>query len=174
MKPLDSARGKAIYGLYPDGNSAQQAVNRLRAAGLADRDITIVSPQPMEDYEFGNIDKASWMWWIACAGGLIGMSIGFFLTWLTETSWPINVGGLPIYAWWPNLIIIFELTMLGTILATVIALIVTAGLGRSRGLYDPAVSDGKILVGVENPAESKVSDLEKALSAPPGAEVRTV
>ena len=32
---------KAIYGLYPDGPSAQQVVNRLRAAGLTDREITI-------------------------------------------------------------------------------------------------------------------------------------
>ena len=119
MKRRDAARSPAVYGLYADGQSAQQAVNRLRAAGLPDRDITILSAQPMEDFEFGHIDKASWMWWIACAGGLLGMATGFGLTWLTETSWPIDVGGLPIYAWWPNLIIIFELTMLGAILATV-------------------------------------------------------
>jgi hypothetical protein len=92
---------KAVYGLYADGNSAQQAVNRLRAAGLADRQITILSAQPMEDFEFGHIDKRSWMWWIACGGGLVGMAAAFGLTWLTEMSWPINVGGLPIYAWWP-------------------------------------------------------------------------
>ena len=33
---------KAVYALYPDGHSAQQAVNRLRAAGVADRDITVI------------------------------------------------------------------------------------------------------------------------------------
>ena len=165
---------KAVYGLYSDGHAAQQAVNRLRAAGLADRQITILSAQPMEDHEFGHIDKANWLWWIACGGGLTGMSIGFFLTWLTETSWPINVGGLPIYAWWPNIIIIFELTMLGAILATVIALVVTAGLGRGGGLYDPEVSDGQILVGVENPAETSVAELQKALESPPGARVKTL
>ena len=26
---------KGVYGLYPDGHSAQQAFNRLRAAGVA-------------------------------------------------------------------------------------------------------------------------------------------
>ena len=30
---------------------------------------------------------------------------------LTEMSWPINVGGLPIFAWWPNLIIIFDVVI---------------------------------------------------------------
>ena len=70
---------KAVYGLYADGNAAQQAVNRLRAAGLGDAQITILSPQPMEDFEFGHIDKRSWMWWIACGGGLIGMATAFGL-----------------------------------------------------------------------------------------------
>ncbi len=166
---------KAVYGLYRDGQAAQQAVNRLRAAGIADRDITVISAQPMEDYEFGHMDKATWMWWLACLGGLIGMLVGFGLTWLTETAWPMDVGGLPIYAWWPNLIIIFELTMLGAITATVATLVVSALLPtRRRALYDPEVTDGNILVGVENPSPTSVSDLEMALSAPPGARVKTV
>jgi hypothetical protein len=166
---------KAIYALYPDGRAAQQGVNRLRQAGLAERDITVLSAQPMEDFEFGHWDGSTWMWWIACGGGLIGMATAFGLAWLTETSWPIDVGGLPIFAWWPNLIIVFELTMLGAIVATVITLIVSAGLGRGGGrLYDPAVSDGKILVGVENPPAAKLDELEQALGAPPGAEIRRV
>jgi hypothetical protein len=167
---------KAVYGLYPDGQSAQQAVNRLRALGLPDRDITIISAQPMEDYEFGQIDKQTWMWWIACLGGLIGMAAAFGLAYLTEHSWEINVGGLPIFAWWPNLIIIFELTMLGAITATVITLIATALMPeRGRGfLYDPEVTDGQILVGVEHPAADNISSLEGALSAPPGARLKTL
>ncbi len=160
---------KAVYGLYPDGHSAQQAVSRLHAAGVHDRDITIQSAQPMEDFEFGHRDKATWMWWIACGGGLVGMASALGLSWLTEMSWPIDVGGLPIFAWWPNLIITFELTMLGAILATVITLVVTARLGRRSTIYDAEVSDGKILVGVTNPAESAIADLEAALGAPKGA-----
>ncbi len=166
---------RAVYGLYPDGESAQQAVNRLRAAGIVDRDITVISAQPMEDYEFGEMDKATWMWWLACLGGLIGMAAGFGLSWVTETSWPMNVGGLPTFAWWPNLIIIFELTMLGSILATVATLIVTAFLpGKGRTLYDPEVTDGQILVGVEDPPEGSIQNLQATLGAPPGARVKTV
>jgi hypothetical protein len=165
---------KALYGLYPDGSSAQQAVNRLRAAGVADRDITIMSAQPMEDFEFGHRDKATWMWWLACAGGVIGMASALGLSWLTETSWPLDVGGLPIFAWWPNLIITFELTMLGAILATVVTLVVSARLGRASGIYDPEVSDGRILVGVANPPGRSIADLESALTAPPGAELRKI
>jgi hypothetical protein len=150
-------------------------VNRLRAAGIVDRDITVISAQPMEDYEFGEMDKDTWMWWLACLGGLIGMALGFGLSWVTETSWPINVGGLPTFAWWPNLIVIFELTMLGSILATVATLIITAFLpGKGRTLYDPEVTDGQILVGVEDPPEGAIQSLQATLSAPPGARVKTV
>jgi hypothetical protein len=166
---------KAVYALYPNGDAAQQAVDRLRGAGLTDREITILSNRPMEEYEFGHIDRKSWMWWIACGGALVGMAFATALSYITAYSWPMNVGGLPTWAWWPYLIIIFELTMLGAIIATVITLVVTAGFGRGRDrLYDPAVSDGLILVGVEDPPAGKVEDLQKALGAPPGAQVKTV
>ena len=163
----------AVYGLYEDGQAAQQAINRLRAAGVADRDITIQSSQPVEDFEFVHLDSKTSMWWIACGGGLLGMASALGLSWLTEVSWPIDVGGLPIFAWWPNLIITFELTMLGAILATVITLIVSARLGRSSILYDPAVSDGMILVGVEGAPESRLREVETALGAAPG-EIKTL
>jgi hypothetical protein len=166
---------KAIYALYRDGRSAQQGVDGLRSAGFADRDITVISSQPMEDYEFGHMDKATWMWWIACGGGLLGMVIAFGLLWYAETSWPMNVGGLPVFAWWPNLIIVFELTMLGAILATVATLIVSAIWGdRKARLYDPEVSDGLILVGIENPPADSVSTLQQALVTAPDARIKTI
>jgi hypothetical protein len=163
---------KAVYGLYPDGHSAQQAFNRLRAAGVATSDITVLTAQPMEEFEFGNLDKATYIWWFACLGGLIGMATAFGLAYLTEHSWEINVGGLPIFAWWPNLIIIFELTMLGAITATTLTVVIAALIGDKGKLYDPEVTDGKILIGVENPPDSAVADLEQSLSAPPGARVK--
>ncbi len=58
----------------------------------------------------------------------------------------------------------FELTMLGAILATVITLFITAKLpNRGPRLYDPEVSDGEILVGVENPSDDVLPRLEQAL-----------
>ena len=166
---------KAIYGLYAHGASAQSAVDRLRAAGVADRDITVLSPEPREDLELSHMHPRTYMWYFACLGGVIGLSAATALAYISETSWPINVGGLPIFAWWPNLIIMFELTMLGAILATIITLIVSGGLGgRRRGIYDPEVTSGHILVGVENPPDSSVDAFERALSAPPGARVKKI
>jgi hypothetical protein len=167
---------KALYALYPDGESAQKAVDGLRAAGVTDNDITVISAQPMEDFEFGHMNSKTYMWYIACAGGLAGFTFATWLARLTETSWMIPTGGMPIVSWWPNLIIMFELTMLGAILASVATLIVTASLGRRRpALYDPEVTiSGKILVGIENPSETSRPQIERALQVNPAVQLKTV
>jgi len=164
----------AVYGLYTTGDAAQRAVNGLRAAGYADRDITVISAAPMEEYEFSHIGRETYLWYIASGGGLLGLLFSTWLARFTEVDWPITVGNMPIVAWYPNLIVMFELTMLGAILSTVITLIVSAGLGRRMPkLYDPEVTQGKILVGVAAPDGARMADVERALSAP-GAELKTV
>ena len=55
----------AIYGLYSDPGVAQQAVDNLRAAGVSDADITVISSEPFEHYEFGHRDAKTAMPWIA-------------------------------------------------------------------------------------------------------------
>jgi hypothetical protein len=156
----------AIYALYADAAEAQRAVDGLRAAGVAERDITIISGEPIEEYPFSQRDKATWLHWIAGAGGFVGLLAATWLTWFAETAWPLSTGNMPIVSWWPNLIIMFELTMLGAILATVVTLLITAKIPRREPpLYDPEVTDGKILVGVEHPRAAAVDELERTLRA---------
>lgn len=162
---------KAVYGLYVDPRVAQQAVNNLRAAGIADRDITVISSEPFEHFEFGHRDAKTAMPWIAAGAGITGLLLTYFLLAASQESWPLRTAGMPIVPLWTNLIIIFEMTMLSAILATVITLLVTAGLpSRGGRLYDPEVSDGYILVGVENPPDA--ASLERALALD-GARVKT-
>ena len=163
---------KAVYALYDDGYAAQRAVNGLRAAGVDDRDITVISNEPLERFEFSELHKATRIWYIASLGGLFGLLSGTWLTRMTELAWPLPTGNMPIVAWWANLIVIFELTMLGAILATVATLLVTGGLVRRRPpLYDPAVSDGQILVGVEAARDEQA--VERALRAG-GADIKRI
>jgi hypothetical protein len=155
----------AIYALFSDPESAQVAVNGLRSAGVADRDITVISSEPFEAHEFFHRDKETWMFRIAGAGGAVGLAFAYWLTRTTERAWPLPTGGMPIVAMWPNLVILFELTMLFAVLSTVATLLVTARLpGRRPTLYDPAVSEGRILVGVENPS-TPLDALHRALTA---------
>jgi Protein of unknown function (DUF3341) len=145
---------KAVYGLYADPRVAQQAVNNLRAEGLSDTAITVISSEPFEHFEFGHRDAKTSMPWIATGAAVAGMIATYYLLGASQMAWPLKTSGMPIVPLWTNLIIIFEMTMLSAILATVITLIVTAFVGQRGQLYDPEVSDGYILVGVENPPDA--------------------
>ena len=161
---------RAIYGLYATPQAAQHAVDGLRAAGIGDARITIMSSEPFEEHEFAQRDRATWMGWIALGGAIVGLTFATWLTRMTELAWPLPTGNMPIVAWWPNLIVMFELTMLGGILAAVATMLVAASLPRRRpAFYDTAVGEGRILVGVENPTDAAV--VERALSAA-GVDVR--
>ena len=161
----------AIYGLDVDPNVAQKAVNNLRAAGVPDADITVISSEPLEHFEFGHRDAKTAMPWIAAAAGAAGLLLTYYLLGLSQRSWPLITAGMPIAPNWTNLIIIFEMTMLSAIIATVITLLVTAGIpSRGGKMYDPEVSDGYILVGVENPVDT--SKLKPALAIE-GGRVKT-
>jgi len=155
---------KAIYGLFPDPESAQCAVDELRRTGVDHASITVITSQPFEEYEFSHRDKRTWLFWIAAGGGVLGLGAGLILAYVTETFWPIVTGGMPIFAWWPNIIVLFELTMLGAIVATVLSLLITTELPtRKVKLYDPAVSQGKILVAVEEPPDDALPKLQRVL-----------
>jgi hypothetical protein len=157
---------KAIYALYASPDAAQQVVNGLRAIGIRDGEIKIMSSEPLEEYEFAQRDRHTWMPWLAGFGAAVGLLSGYLLTSVTQTLWPINTGGMPIVSGWTNLIVIFELTMLGAVLTTVLTLLITAKLPRRRtDLYDPEISDGKILIGVANPSEQSIEALERTLRA---------
>jgi hypothetical protein len=166
---------KAIYGLYTDPHSAQHAVDALRRDGVPGNLITVVTSQPYEEFEFSHRYKQTWLFWIAAGGGALGLLTGLAIALITEVFWPIVTGGMPIVSWWPNIIIMFELTMLGAILATVVSLFVTTELPTVQSrVYDPAVSDGRILVAVEQPREQDVSRLENTLRDSGVEEVKRV
>jgi hypothetical protein len=166
---------KPVYALYSNGDAAQRAVDLLRAAGFADEEITVITGEPMEDFEFSHIGRRNPLWYAASLGGLLGFLFSAWLTRFTELDWPMNVGNMATVAWFPNMIVVFELTMLGAILAAVATLFVTAGLVRRRpAFYDPEVTSGKIFVGIEHPREGSMPDVEKALLSTPGASLKTV
>ncbi len=163
----------AVYALYTDPGAAQRAVNGLYAAGIAENDVVVMSGEPFEAQPFAQRDSATWLWYIACLGGFLGLSGSTWLTRMTELAWPLQTGNMPIVAWWPNMIVMFEMTMLGAILATVLTLFITAKLpSRVPPLYDPEVTNGKILVGVQNPLAASLPALERALRAGGAAEIK--
>ncbi len=104
--------------------------------------------------------------WIAALGGLVGGVSGYLLAWYTQVAYPSRIisGGMPLVSKWPSGIVTYELTMLGAILATIIALLISAKLLHWKfDIYDPEVSYGKILIGVVDPASESRMDFEDRL-----------
>jgi hypothetical protein len=163
-----------MYGLYDEPIAAQRAYSALQRAGVSEREITVISGEPFEAFEFSQRDHSLLLFRLAGVGGLGGFILAVLLVVGTSRAWPINVGGMPIVAWWPYLVIIFELTMLSAILTTVVSLLITARLpSRVDSLYDPAVSDGKILVGVPLTSQRAPDAIRDALDAGGAVAVKT-
>ncbi len=161
-------RTTGIYALFGDPEAAQRAVNLLRAGtkelGIRPQDLRVLSSEPFEEQEFSVRESRTAMPWFAALGGVIGGLSGFALTTVTQRVYPLPTGGMPLAPMWTNGIIVYELTMLGAILATLLTLVLSARLPNVRKqLYDPAISDGKILVGVVNPSEGNRAGVEARL-----------
>ena len=125
-----------------------------------------------ENFEFGHRDSKTAMPWIAAGAGLVGLVVSNYLLGAAQMSWPLVTSGMPVVTNWTNLIIVFEMTMLSAIVATVITLLITAGIpSRGGKMYDPEVSDGYILVGVENAGDT--AKLEPALTIE-GGRIKTI
>jgi hypothetical protein len=156
---------KGIYTLCDEPDAARRAVDGLSGLGLTPSRITVLSSEPFE-HEIFEQEGETRIQWIAVAGGAVGCALTIALLILVQNAWPLNTGGMPIVSMFANMIPIFELTMLSAIVATVVAFLVTARLpGRMSDLYDPAVSDGRILVGVASPPDDGIEDIRAVLAS---------
>ncbi len=159
---------QAIYGLFSDRDAARRALATLTAGSaqlrLQPEKLVVISAEPLEEEGFGWQAQRTRMPWLALFGGIAGGAAGYGLATLTQRSYPLPTGGMPIVALWPTGIVVYELTMLGAILTTIISFLVTSGLPRrGRHLYDPEVTNGKILVGVPDPDRSTQAEIERRL-----------
>jgi Protein of unknown function (DUF3341) len=168
---------RAIYTLCPDPDSAQHLVDSLRVAsldlGFAADHIVVVSGEPYEGYEFSDRYAKSYMFPLAAVGGLVGGICGYLITSLTQKAYPLPTGGMPIVPPWTNGIIVYELTMLGAILTTLVYLFVSAPLPSfGAELTDSEIWSGKILVGVADPPEASSAKIENAFLQAGASDVR--
>lgn len=146
----------AIYGLFPDTNSARRALTALRAESSRLRikpgAIVLMSSEPLEEEGFGWEEQRTYMPWFAVLGALLGGTAGYTLAAFTQRVYPLPTGGMPLVAMYPSGIIMYELTMFGAIFTTIVTLLISARLPfYGKRLYDPEVTNGKILVGVADP-----------------------
>ncbi len=145
---------RTLLGVYEAPDDVAEGVTRLRAAGFTDDDFDILSGTPYPEGAFGEKLVNHRLFRFPLIGAICGFSVALLITAGTQLSYPLVTGGKPILAIPPMLIIIYEGTMLGAILFTVIGLIFESRLPRfDIGVYDTRITEGYIGLLVACPEE---------------------
>lgn len=154
-----------MLGLFYEPASAAAAIEQLRALGVSDDQMTVLSNAPFKHQILGRPKPKGRVGRIALFGALLGLSLGIFLTLGIFVLYPIEQGGQPIVPIPPSLIILFETTMLGTMWASFFGLLGESRLPIfKRQIYDPRITEGLIGVAVSS-EENLLPRIEEALRA---------
>ena len=124
-------------------DSAVEAIRGLKAKGF--QDLTVYSAAPNHELDGALAQPVSWVRAFTLIGGLTGCTAGFAMTIWMSRDWPLLVGGKPIAAIPPYVVLAFELTILFGAMFTVAGMIILSVMRSLRGRpYHPRFSDDRI------------------------------
>jgi hypothetical protein len=155
----------SLLAIFPDIDPAAQAVDELRGLGLEDGDINVISGIPVTEAMLGRPRQWSNVPRLALGGAVGGFLIGAFFAFGTPNLYPIYVGGQPLLPGAPSIVVLFELTMLGMLAATFLGVFLDSRFpSYSPKEYVPQISDGKIAIFFECPAEKEKKCSQRLLA----------
>jgi hypothetical protein len=133
-------RERHIMGLFRDEDSVVSAINELKQSRY--KFIRVNTPFPSHKIMDALKLKKSMVGWFTLCGGILGFIGGFGLAVYASTQWNLIVGGKPVIAWVPFVIVGFEATILCSVFGNVIGLLTQARLPSYRWFryYDPRCS----------------------------------
>lgn len=163
---------RKLLGLFQDPEKVAEAMTALKDGGFPGEDLDVYSGAPYPEGSFGEHDPAHRLFMFPLVGALVGFTIGLLWTAGTQISYPLVTGGKPLLSIPPMTIIMYENTMLGAIIFTVLGVLFESRLPkRSLGLYDERITEGYLGLVVDCPAE-KAADAERILTANGAEEVK--
>ncbi len=137
------SRVPGVLGAFEEIDAATDAIHALRARGHGD--LTVYSAAPNHELEEALAQPKSWVRLFTLVGGLTGCASGFGMTLWMSYDWPLLVGGKPIGAIPPYVVLAFELTILFGSLFTVAGMIILSVMKSLKGRpYHPRFSDDRI------------------------------
>jgi mono/diheme cytochrome c family protein len=142
---------RLILGLFHEATPTANAIDTLEAQlGVPEEKISVISGIPYTTSMLGRGVRYERLVPIALAGAVGGLLTGLFLAAGTPLLYPLVVNGQPYIPIPPSLIILFELTMMGTIVATFAGLLAESRFpGFGRAAYDEHITEGHIGLLVE-------------------------
>ena len=154
---------RSVIGLFTEEDSAADALDALRDAGYTQSEYEVLTGVPYPEGTFGEAEPKHTLFRWPLMGAVCGFIIGLVLTSGTQLAYPLVTGGKPILGIPPMAIIIYEGTMLGAIIFTVIGVVFESRLPRMfMGAYDTRITEGYIGVTVTT-EEDRVGRAEEVL-----------
>jgi len=136
-----------LIAVFADIDPAANAVDLLRTLEFREDQISIISGFPISEAMFGRKPQKSHVPLMALGGSILGLLVGLTFGVWTPLTYPLNVGGQPLVAGPPVIIVIFEMTMLGMLLSTFIAVFLDSKFPNLKPMeYVTEISDGKIAI----------------------------
>jgi hypothetical protein len=150
-----------LLAVFEDIDPAAHAVDSLRALGVADAQVTVISGTPITEAMMGRKPQWSNVARFALGGAAAGMGLGIFLAFGTPSLYPVYVGGQPLIPVPPTIVVLFETTMLVMLISTFLGVFLDSRFPNFTPMeYVPEISDGRIALLIECAPE-----LEKKVEA---------
>ncbi|MBI3979144.1 MAG: DUF3341 domain-containing protein [Chloroflexi bacterium] len=139
-------------GLFAVEAAAADATRRLREVGFTRADYEVLSGTPFPPGAFGEAHPRERLWVFPLMGAICGFAVGLLITAGTQLAYPLVTHGKPILSIPPMVNIMYEGTLLGAIILTVIGIIFESRLPDLNAVpYDPRISEGYVGVVVTRP-----------------------
>lgn len=163
---------RSVLGLFTDEDVVADAMDALSGEGYGTNEYEVLTGTPYPDGTFGEAEPVHKLYRWPLIGAACGFIIGLILTTGTQIAYPMVTGGKPILGIPPMAIIMYEGTMLGAILFTVVGIIFESRLPRIfMGAYDTRITEGYIGVTVTT-SEDKISKAEDVLRQAGAEEIK--
>ena len=147
-----------LLAVFSDIDPAANAIEQLRALGVHDDCMNVISGVPVTEAMLGRPSQWTNVPRLAAGGAVLGFLGAVFLTVVVPYlyPYPIQVGPQAFVPGPPTVVILFEITMLGMLLSTFLGVFLDSYFPNYRPMeYVKEISDGKIAVFFICPEESK-------------------
>lgn len=171
---LIRAKGqKGVAGIWLDEHKLIEAAAKVRAAGF--RKFEAISPFPLHGIDEAMGIPRSFIPWVTFTFGTAGCLFGIWFTWYASAvSWPIIIGGKPMWSLPAFIPVIFECAILFAALSSVGALLAICGLPKVEPpIIDPDLSSHKFALFIpESDSGFEASQVERLLKDLGAVEVK--
>ena len=162
---------RQLLGLFQDPQHVTDAMTNLKAGGYPVEDLDIYSGSPYPEGAFGEAEPQHRLYVWPFIGAVMGFATALLFTAGTQISYPLITGGKPILSIPPMTIFLYEGTMLGALIFTVLGVLFESRLKGKMGLYDPRITDGYVGVLVSC-VDEQASQAERVLRDAGAEDVR--